>query len=89
MKPGNPRHKLAAILEKADQQATRTREEIAFLLNLRHYSQIKAVFRAARRMADSGVDLIDLTLGEDPFCFSDDRRGFDGLIESVMEALAC
>ncbi|UCD81303.1 MAG: methylornithine synthase PylB [Desulfobacterales bacterium] len=137
MKPGNPRYKLAAILEKADQQATLTREESAFLLNLKQNDQINAVFRAAgklcrryfgdrvflygfiyistycrnncsfcyyrstntqpsryrlglsdiiraaRRLTDSGVHLIDLTLGEDPVCFLDDRGGFDGLIESV------
>jgi methylornithine synthase len=137
MNHSNPRHKLAAILEKADQEATLTREEIACLLQLRQNSQIKALFQAAaklrrryfgdrvflygfiyistfcrnncsfcyyrrtnlqplryrrelsdiiaaaRRLADSGVHLIDLTLGEDPVYFLDDRRGFNGLIQTV------
>ena len=137
MKQSNPSYKLAGILEKADQEANLTGEEIAFLLRLRQNSQINAVFEAAGklrrryfgdrvflygfiylstycrnncsfcyyrsaniqparyrrelseiiaaalRLADSGVHLIDLTLGEDPQYFLDDLRGFDKLIQLV------
>ena len=134
MKHSNPKHKLTAILKKADQEEILTREEIVFLLRLQQNSQINDVFEAARklrqryfgdrvflygfiyistycrnncnfcyyrrtnihsvryrreaseiieaarRLADSGVHLIDLTLGEDPQYFHDNRQGFDQLL---------
>lgn len=137
MNHSNPRHHLANIIEKADQEEILSRAEIAFLLGLKQERQINAVFQAAlrlrrryfgdrvflygfiylstfcrnncsfcyyrctnlkpsryrrelpdiiaaaRRLADSGVHLIDLTLGEDPVYFFDERCGFKGLIETV------
>ena len=137
MRQSNPRHKLAEILEKADQEEILTKEEIAFLLHLKQNSQTNAVFQAAgklrrryfgdriflygfiyistychnncnfcyyrrtniqplryrqelseiiaaaRRLADSGVHLIDLTLGEDPQYFHDNQRGFVKLLQLV------
>jgi methylornithine synthase len=137
MQHSSPRYSLAEILEKAEQEATLTREEIAYLLQLKQNSQINAVFQAAGRLrrryfgdriflygfiyistfcrnncsfcyyrstntqplryrrelseitaaagrlADSCVHLIDLTLGEDPDYFIEDRQGFNGLIQTV------
>ena len=48
MKPSNPTHKLAGILEKADREEILAREEIAFLLRLKQRSQINDLFQAAR-----------------------------------------
>lgn len=137
MKHGNPKHKLAGILEKAHQEEILAREEIVFLLHLKQDHHINTVFQAARRLrrryfddrvflygfiyistfcrnncrfcfyrstnihplryrrelpeiiaaacqlADSGLHLIDLTLGEDPDYFFDERQGFNGLIQTV------
>ncbi len=137
MKPNNPTHTLAGILEKADREEILTREEIAFLLGLKQKSQINELFQAARdlrhrhfgdnvflygfiyistycrnncnfcyyrrtnthsvryrrqaseiieaarQLADSGVHLIDLTLGEDPRYFHDNQLGFDPLLQLV------
>ncbi len=137
MKPNNPTHTLAGILEKADREEILTREEIAFLLGLKQKSQINDLFQAARdlrqrhfgdnvflygfiyistycrnncnfcyyrrtnthsvryrrqaseiieaarQLADSGVHLIDLTLGEDPRYFHDNQLGFDPLLQLV------
>ena len=47
------------------------------------------IVAAARRLADSGVHLIDLTMGEDPALFNSAGAGFDRLVdlaESVCEA---
>jgi methylornithine synthase len=47
------------------------------------------IIASARRLADSGVDLIDLTMGEDPALFNGAGTGFDRLVdlaESVSEA---
>ncbi len=49
----------------------------------RYRRELSDIIAAARRLADSGVHLIDLTLGEDPVYFRGDRRGFDGLIQTV------
>lgn len=38
---------------------------------------------AAARLADSGVHLIDLTMGEDPDIFNGDGAGFDRLVDLV------
>jgi methylornithine synthase len=49
------------------------------------------IVAAARRLADSGVHLIDLTMGEDPALFNSAGAGFDRLVdlaESVSEATA-
>ena len=47
------------------------------------------IVAAARRLADSGVHLIDLTMGEDPALFNSAGAGFDRLVdlaESVSKA---
>jgi methylornithine synthase len=47
------------------------------------------IVTAARRLADSGVHLIDLTMGEDPALYNDGGQGFDqlnDLVESVRQA---
>jgi len=47
------------------------------------------IVASARRLADSGVHLIDLTMGEDPALFNGAGAGFDRLVdlaESVSEA---
>ena len=47
------------------------------------------IIASARRLADSGVHLIDLTMGEDPALFNSAGAGFDRLVdlaESVSEA---
>jgi methylornithine synthase len=47
------------------------------------------IIATARRLADSGVHLIDLTMGEDPALFNSAGAGFDRLVdlaESVSEA---
>jgi methylornithine synthase len=47
------------------------------------------IIATARRLADSGVHLIDLTMGEDPALFNGAGAGFDRLVdlaESVCEA---
>ena len=41
------------------------------------------IVAAARRLADSGVHLIDLTMGEDPALFNHSGDGFDRLIDLV------
>lgn len=127
--------KLAAILEKANQEERLGRDEIVFLLGLTQKKQIDDVFAAARELrlryfgnrvflygfiyistfcrnhcnfcyyrganplpvryrrkvpdiieaaqslAEAGVHLIDLTLGEDPQYFQD--QGFEPLIQLV------
>ncbi|MBW2507664.1 MAG: methylornithine synthase PylB [Deltaproteobacteria bacterium] len=47
----------------------------------RYRREVSEVVEAAQRLAESGVHLIDLTLGEDPRYFED--RGFDPLIQMV------
>jgi methylornithine synthase len=47
------------------------------------------IIESSKRLADSGVNLIDLTMGEDPLIFKKDHRGFDTLLDiirSVKEA---
>jgi methylornithine synthase len=41
------------------------------------------ILGAARRLADEGVHLIDLTMGEDPRYFEDQPAGFDQLAENI------
>lgn len=45
-----------------------------------------SIFAAAEVLADSGVHLIDLTMGEDPEFHSDKSRGFDPLMH-IIEGL--
>ena len=48
----------------------------------------KEILNAAREMADAGVHLIDLTMGEDPELYSSGESGFKrfiGMIKSVQE----
>jgi methylornithine synthase len=50
----------------------------------RRYRKAKAeIVAAACRLADSGVHLIDLTMGEDPVLCNDDGTGFNRLVELV------
>jgi methylornithine synthase len=50
-------------------------------LSVRYRREAAEVIEAAQSLADSGVHLIDLTLGEDPQYFQD--HGFDPLIELI------
>ena len=43
----------------------------------------KDIISAATRLTDSGVHLIDLTMGEDPDIFNDHGAGFDRLVDLV------
>lgn len=43
------------------------------------------ILRAAREMADAGVHLIDLTMGEDPELYASGNAGFKGLVEIVQK----
>ena len=55
----------------------------------RYRKATSEIVTAARRLADSGVHLIDLTMGEDPALYNDDGQGFDqlnDLVESVRQA---
>lgn len=52
----------------------------------RYRKSPEEVVRAAAALADSGVQLIDLTMGEDPYYLSDGAAGYDrlvGLVEQV------
>jgi methylornithine synthase len=50
----------------------------------RRYRKAKPeIVSAARHLADSGVHLIDLTMGEDPALFNGSGAGFDRLIDLV------
>ena len=50
----------------------------------RRYRKSKAqIIAAAELLADSGVHLIDLTMGEDPDIFNDDGAGFERLVDLV------
>jgi methylornithine synthase len=57
-------------------------------LHRRYRQSSSEILDAARRLADSGVHLIDLTLGEDPQIFNHEERGFDRLIELVRAVRA-
>jgi methylornithine synthase len=48
--------------------------------SLRYRKQEEEIVNAAMRLTESGVHLIDLTLGEDPYYFQRGDRGFDRLI---------
>ena len=50
-------------------------------LPMRYRSKASDILEAAQRLADSGVHLIDLTLGEDPLYFQD--QGFKPLFQLV------
>ncbi len=51
--------------------------------SLRYRKNDEEIITSARRLADSGVHLIDLTMGEDPYYFSHGQEGFDRLIRLV------
>ena len=57
-------------------------------INSRRYRKDESeIMEAAYKLADSGVHLIDLTMGEDPHYFNKDGSGFDAfvkLVESVQ-----
>ncbi len=42
------------------------------------------IIKAAAKLAQSGVHLIDLTMGEDPALYNDDGAGFDRLVDLVV-----
>jgi len=46
------------------------------------------IIRASSRLAESGVHLIDLTMGEDPEIFFHGRNGFDELVSLVRAVVA-
>ena len=41
------------------------------------------ILESSKRLADSGVNLLDLTMGEDPYIFKKDNSGFDTLLEII------
>lgn len=49
----------------------------------RYRKEKPEIVAAARGLADSGVHLIDLTMGEDPAIFDSDEAGFDRLIDLI------
>jgi methylornithine synthase len=70
--------------------STYCRNDCSFCLFRRSNSQTKRyrkskqeIVAAALRLADSGVHLIDLTMGEDPAIFNDGGAGFEQLVELV------
>ncbi len=52
-------------------------------VSLRYRKTPEQIVEASSRLADSGVHLIDLTMGEDPKNFIDGRHGFDDLVSMV------
>ena len=71
--------------------STYCRNDCRFCLFRRSNSQTKRyrkskqeIVAAALRLADSGVHLIDLTMGEDPDIFTSDGAGFDRLVDLVV-----
>jgi methylornithine synthase len=53
-------------------------------VNSRRYRKNESeIIVAARKLADSGVHLIDLTMGEDPHYFNEDGKGFDAFVKLV------
>jgi methylornithine synthase len=70
--------------------STYCRNDCSFCLFRRSNSQTKRyrkskeeIVAAALRLADSGVHLIDLTMGEDPVIFNDGGAGFERLVDLV------
>jgi methylornithine synthase len=53
--------------------------------SIRYRKNHEEIVDAARKLADTGVHLIDLTMGEDPVFFS--HSGFDGLAELVASVV--
>ena len=53
--------------------------------SVRYRREASEIIEAARQLSDSGVHLIDLTLGEDPRYFHDDQPGFNQLPQMVKE----
>lgn len=53
-------------------------------INSRRYRKDESeIMAAACQLADSGVHLIDLTMGEDPHYFNEDGSGFDAFVKLV------
>jgi len=55
----------------------------------RYRKTASEILESSKRLADSGVNLLDLTMGEDPLIFKKDNQGFDTLLDiirSVKEA---
>jgi methylornithine synthase len=70
--------------------STYCRNDCSFCLFRHSNSQTKRyrkskeeIVAAALRLADSGVHLIDLTMGEDPVIFNDGGAGFERLVDLV------
>ncbi|MGD8257591.1 MAG: methylornithine synthase PylB [Desulfobacterales bacterium] len=49
----------------------------------RYRKELPEIVAAAAHMSNSGIHLIDLTMGEDPLLFNSDGSGFDRLVELV------
>jgi methylornithine synthase len=71
--------------------STYCRNDCNFCLYRRSNSQTtryrkskKEVVAAATRLADSGIHLIDLTMGEDPAFYTDNGAGFDRLVDLIV-----
>jgi methylornithine synthase len=54
----------------------------------RYRKEENEILEAAVRLMESGVHLIDLTMGEDPLLFHDDKQGFAPLIRLVKQVKA-
>ena len=50
----------------------------------RYRKPTSEIVTAAAKSAESGVHLIDLTMGEDPALYDDDGAGFDRLVDLVV-----
>jgi methylornithine synthase len=50
----------------------------------RYRKPTSEIITAAAKSAESGVHLIDLTMGEDPALYNDDGTGFDRLVDLVV-----
>ena len=54
----------------------------------RYRKSAGAIIDSARRLAESGVHLIDLTMGEDPLFFQDGGDGYDDLLDILQRLIA-
>jgi methylornithine synthase len=54
------------------------------IISRRYRKEATEILSAALRLADSGIHLVDLTMGEDPDVFAQGEAGFDRLVELVI-----
>lgn len=51
--------------------------------SIRYRRSREEILEAAVRLKDSGVNLLDLTMGEDPYYLNDGERGYEQLLELI------